>query len=60
MVVLCVLKKPGGRKNTHSVLEGFFCANAHFKAKPIEVVVKEGDPSFDVSPGFKKNAPSST
>ena len=48
-----VLKKPGGGENTHSVLEVFLCANVHFKAKPSKVVGNEGDPFFDVGPGFK-------
>ena len=50
---VCVLKKPGGGKNTHSVFEGFFCANMYFEAKLIEVIGKEGGPSFYVGPGFK-------
>ena len=48
-----VLKKPWGRGNMHLVFEEFFCANMHFKAKPMKVVRKEGDPFFDVVPGFK-------
>ena len=48
-----MLKKPGGGENTHSVLEVFLCANVHFKAKPSKVVGNEGDPFFDVGPGFK-------
>ena len=32
----------------------FFCANVHFKSEPSKVVRKEGDPFFNVSPGFKK------
>ena len=48
------LKKPGDRKNTHTVFEGFFCANVYFEAKPRKVVGEEGDPSFDVGPEFKK------
>ena len=38
----------------------FFRSDVHFKSKPSKVVRKEGDPFFDVSPGFKKNVPSST
>ena len=49
-----MLKKPGCRENTHSVFEGFFCANVHFEAKPIKVVGKEGDTSFNVCPELKK------
>ena len=48
-----VLNKPGGRNNTLSVFEVFFCANVHFEAKPSEVIRKEGDNFFDVGPGFK-------
>ena len=50
---VCVLKKPWGGKNTHSVFEGFFCASVHSKAEPSKVIGKEGDPFFDVGPGFK-------
>ena len=57
---VCVLKKLGGGENTHSVFEFFFCANVHFEAKPSEVIRKEGDPSLDVGPELRKNAPSST
>ena len=57
---VCVLNKPRGGVNTHSLFEGFFCAKVHFEAKPSKVIRKEGDPFFDVGPGFKKNAPSST
>ena len=55
-----VLEKPGGGKITHSVFKVFFCANVHFKAEPSKVIGKEGDPFFDVGPGFKKNSPLST
>ena len=48
------LKKPGGGKNTHSVLDGFLCANVNSKAKPSKVVGEGGDTSFDVGNGFKK------
>ena len=54
--IVRVLKKPWGRENTHSVFDRFFpCFNVHLKSKPGKVVRKEGDPSFDASPGFKKN-----
>ena len=49
-----MLKKHGGGGNTHSVFEVFFCANVHFEAKPSKVIGKEGDPFFNVGPGFKK------
>ena len=37
-----------------------FCADVNFEAKPRKVVGEEGDPSFDVDTGFKKNASSYT
>ena len=52
-VSVCALKKPGGGKNIYSVRKVFLFANVHFEAKPSKVVGKEGDPSFDVGPGFK-------
>ena len=52
--IVFVLKKPGGGENTHSVFDGFSSRfNVHFKSKPSKVVGREGDPFFDVSPGFK-------
>ena len=56
---VCVLNKPRGKKNTHSVFEDFFCADVQFEAKTSEVVGEEGDTSLDISPGFTKK-PSST
>ena len=50
---VCALKETGGGKKMHSVFEGFFRANVHFDAKPSKVVREEGDPFFDVGPGFK-------
>ena len=50
---VCVLKKPGGGKNKHSVFEVFSRADVHFKSKPIKVVGKEGDPFFNFSTRFK-------
>ena len=38
----------------------FFCANVHFEVKLREVVGEWGDNSFNFSPVFKTNAPSST
>ena len=49
------LKKPGGGKNKHSVFKKFsFYANVYFEAKSRTLVGEEGDPSFDVGPGLKK------
>ena len=51
--IVRVLKKPGGGENTHSVFEGFLVLIVHFKSEPSKVVGKEGNPFFNVSPGFK-------
>ena len=50
---VCVLKKSEGGKDTHSVFEVFSHADVHFKSEPKKVVGKEGNPFFNVSPGFK-------
>ena len=47
---VCVFKNLGAEKNTQSVFKVFFCASVHFKAKPSKVVVKGGDPFFNVDP----------
>ena len=57
---VCVLEKPEGGENTHSVFEVFFCASVHFKAKPSKVVGKEGDAFSMLFLDSKKNAPLST
>ena len=38
--------------------KGIFCSNVHFKTKPRKLIRKEGEPSFDVDPGFQKNGSS--
>ena len=51
--IVCVLKKPGGGENTHSVFDVFSRFDVYFKSEPGKVVGKEGGTFFDVSPGFK-------
>ena len=50
---MCVKETLGQVKYAFSIRGGFFCANVHFEAKPSEVIKKEGDPFFDVGPGFR-------
>ena len=54
--IVDVLKKPGGGENTHSVFDDPPPprSDVHFKSEPGKVVRDEGDPFFDVSPGFKR------
>ena len=54
---VCVLKKPGGGENMHSVFEVFFHAGVHLKSEPRKVVGKDGNTFFNVSPRFKKKCP---
>ena len=59
--VVCVLKKPGGRKNTHSVFDGFppvpMCISSPNQANwPERRVIPYLMPVLDSN----KNAPSST
>ena len=49
----CVEETLRRKDYAFSLLRIFFCANVHFKAKPSKVVVEEGDPFSNVSPGSK-------
>ena len=51
--IVGVLKKPGGGEIRIHSLRFFSCADMHFKSEPNKVVVNEGDPFFNFSPGFK-------
>ena len=52
--IVRVLKKPGGGKIRIQSLMVFYRSDVHFKSETVKVVGKEGDPFFDVSPGFKE------
>ena len=51
---VCMLNKTGAGKIRIQSSMIFFCANVYFKAKPSEVVGKDGGPYFGVGTGLKK------